>query len=263
MLQLAEMTYGQYSAVYNALSFNIAAMGAATLFFWLNRASVAPVYRLALTITGIVTAIAAYHYIRIFNSWTDAFTVVGQVARPSGVRFNDGYRYVDWLLTVPLLLIELLLVMRLPADETRRRAWGLGLAAVLMIALGYPGESATSNFVRAFWGTASSIPFAYIMWQLFKGLGDAIDRQPEEVRPRIRQARLLTLATWGVYPIVYMVPYLDERTAGIEVAVQVGYTVADVLAKAGFGLLIFSIARAKSRHEPGDQVEYRVAETGS
>jgi bacteriorhodopsin len=256
------MSYLAYSAVYNALSFTIAAMGAATLFFWLNRSSVAPAYRIALTITGVVTAIATYHYVRIFESWTDAFTIVGEVARPSGQHFNDGYRYVDWLLTVPLLLIELLLVMRLPADETRSRGWRLGLAAIAMIVLGYPGESASSNMVRAFWGTASTIPFVYIMWQLFRGLGDAIDRQPDEVRGRIRQARLLTLATWGFYPIVYMVPYMGERTAGIEAAVQIGYTLADVLAKAGFGLLIFSIARAKSRHEPADQVEYLASESG-
>ena len=106
-----------------------AAMGAATLFFWLNRSAVAPVYRLALTITGLVTAIATYHYVRIFNSWEGAFTIVGEIARPSGVHFNDGYRYVDWLLTVPLLLVELLLVMRLSGGETTRRGWRLGLAA--------------------------------------------------------------------------------------------------------------------------------------
>lgn len=261
MLQLPELTYAQYAIVYNALSFTIAAMGAATLFFWLNRSAVAPVYRLALTITGLVTAIATYHYVRIFNSWEGAFTIVGEIARPSGVHFNDGYRYVDWLLTVPLLLVELLLVMRLSGGETTRRGWRLGLAAALMVILGYPGESATSNAVRAFWGTAATIPFLYILWELFRGLGEAINRQPLEVQGLVRKARLLTLATWGFYPIVYMVPYLGERTGAIEVAVQTGYTLADVLAKAGFGLLIFEIARRKSRHEPADQVEYLVAET--
>lgn len=261
MQELPALSYGQYSLVYNAFSFTIAAMGGATIFFWLNRGAVAPAYRVALSITGLVTAIATYHYFRIYNNWGEAYTVVGDVARPSGVHFNDAYRYIDWLLTVPLLLVEIILIMRLPADETRRRGWRLGMAAAVMVALGYPGEIATSVPVRAAWGTAATIPFLYIVWELFRGLGDAIERQPEDVRGLIRQARIVTFASWGFYPIVYMVPFLGPQTAAAETVVQVGYTLADIVAKAGFGFLIFVIARRKSRREPADQVEYLVDET--
>merc|ERR1712188_143874 len=95
-------------------------------------------------ITGLVTAIATYHYIRIFNSWVDAFDVKqagdSYAVQLSGGPFNDAYRYVDWLLTVPLLLIELILVMRLPAGESAKLSWGLGASSAIMVALGYPGE---------------------------------------------------------------------------------------------------------------------------
>ncbi|CAE8713671.1 unnamed protein product [Polarella glacialis] len=72
---------------------------------------------------GIVSLIATYHYIRIFNSWSEAFTVASKdggdyQVQLTGASFNDGYRYVNWLLTVPLLLIELILVMKLPQQET-------------------------------------------------------------------------------------------------------------------------------------------------
>ena len=67
--------YGSWSAVYNALSFGIAGMGSATIFFWLQVPNVTKRYRTALTITGLVTFIATYHYFRIFNSWNDAFDV--------------------------------------------------------------------------------------------------------------------------------------------------------------------------------------------
>ena len=67
--------YGSWSAVYNALSFGIAGMGSATIFFWLQVPNVTKNYRTALTITGLVTFIATYHYFRIFNSWNDAFDV--------------------------------------------------------------------------------------------------------------------------------------------------------------------------------------------
>merc|ERR1712203_1215306 len=134
-----DFTYAQWSAVYNALSFGIAAMGSATIFFWLQLANVSKSYRTALTITGIVTFIATYHYIRIFNSWVEAFEVANKdggdyVAKLSGAPFNDAYRYVDWLLTVPLLLLELILVMKLPAEQTSSMSWKLGIASAVMVA---------------------------------------------------------------------------------------------------------------------------------
>ena len=130
----------QYNLVYNVFSFTIAVMGAATIFFFLNRSQVAPAYRTAITITGLVTLIACYHYFRIFNSWDAAYSVVDGVVKPTGQAFNDAYRYVDWLLTVPLLLIELILVMRLPKGETVGRATKLGVLAAIMVVLGYPGQ---------------------------------------------------------------------------------------------------------------------------
>ena len=249
---MATITANQYLLVYNALSLTFAAMAAATLFFWFGRSQVGSAYKTALTITGLVTAIASYHYFRIFESWTGAHVVANGIIRSTGAGFNDAYRYVDWLLTVPLLLIELVLVMRLSREETVSKATRLGFAAALMIALGYPGEIAADNATRALWGTLSTIPFIYIVWELFKGLGKAIDRQPESARGLIKQARLLTFASWGFYPIVYMVPYTSLSGASTETALQIGYTIADLVAKAGVGVLIYLIAVRKTAVEYGD-----------
>merc|ERR1712211_169958 len=95
--------YGEWSFVYNSLSFGIAGMGSATIYFWLMLPNVTKNYRTALAITGLVTAIATYHYFRIFNSWVDAFTVSNKadngdyIVKLTGEPFNDAYRYVDWL----------------------------------------------------------------------------------------------------------------------------------------------------------------------
>lgn len=250
---MEQITVGQFGLVYNAFSFTFAAMAAATLFFWFGRSQVGAAYKTALTITGLVTAIAAYHYLRIFESWTDAYNVDGGVVMATGYAFNDAYRYVDWLLTVPLLLIELVLVMRLSQKETVSKATSLGFAAALMIILGYPGEIATDNATRALWGTLSTIPFAYVVWQLFSGLGSAIERQPESARGLIKQARLLTFASWGFYPIVYMIPYTSLSGGAVETGIQVGYTIADVIAKVGVGILVYMIAVRKSAAEYGEQ----------
>jgi bacteriorhodopsin len=246
------LTADQYFFVYNAFSFTLAAMAAATIFLWLGRSQVGPAYRTALTISGLVTFIAAYHYWRIFESWEGAFEVRNGIVTVTGLAFNDAYRYVDWLLTVPLLLIELVLVMRLSREETVRKSSRLALAAALMIVLGYPGEIAADNGARALWGTLSSIPFAYIVYELFVGLGQAIKRQPESARRLVNTARWLTFASWGFYPIVYMVPYTSLSGASTETALQIGYTIADLVAKAGVGVLIYLIAVRKSAVEYGD-----------
>ena len=241
----------QYYLVYNAFSFTLAAMAAATLFLWISRSQVNANYKTAVTISGLVCAIAAYHYWRIFNSWEAAYQVNDGVVGATGVFFNDAYRYVDWLLTVPLLLIELVLVMRLSRDETVSKSLKLGFAAALMIILGYPGEIAADNGTRALWGTLSAIPFLYIVYELFSGLGKSIERQPEGVRDLIKQARLLTFASWGFYPIVYMAPYANITGPTAETIIQVGYTVADLVAKAVVGILIYNIAVRKTQIEAG------------
>ncbi len=243
------ITLFQYSLIYNAFSFTFAARAATTLFLWLGRSEVSRNYRTAVTVSGLVTFIAAYHYLRIFNSWEAAFDVKNGVVAVTGYAFNDAYRYVDWLLTVPLLLVELVLVMRLDAAETSRKALTLGSAAALMIVLGYPGEIASDIPTRALWGTLSAIPFVYIVWQLFSGLGASIERQPEAVKGLVKQARLLTFASWGFYPIVYMAPYVHLSGPDATTTIQVGYTLADLVAKAVVGVLIFNIAVRKSRLE--------------
>lgn len=243
------LTPFQFSLVYNAFSFTFAAMAAATAFLWLSRSQVAPAYRTALTISGLVTAIAAYHYFRIYESWNAAYTFKNGVVSATGFAFNDAYRYVDWLLTVPLLLVELILVMRLSRAETTSRTLRLGSAAALMIVLGYPGEIAGDIPTRALWGTLSAIPFVYIVWQLFRGLGDSIKQQPVVAQELVRKARLLTFASWGFYPIVYMVPYVGLTGGTVTTTIQIGYTIADIVAKAGLGILVFLISVRKSEAE--------------
>ena len=155
-------------------------------------------------ITGLVTFIAAYHYFRIFNSWVEAYEWNSDGSlTASGIPFDDAYRYMDWLLTVPLLLIEIILVMKLDADETRSKSISLGAAAALMIILGYPGEvvlDASQLGTRWFWWTAAMIPFVYIVYTLLVGLKDATNSESDpKVRGLIVWAQLATVISWCTY----------------------------------------------------------------
>lgn len=222
-------------------------MMAATLFFWLNLKSVAAAYRPALVITGLVTFIAAYHYLQIMLSFGGAYVAVDGAVAATGKSFNVAYRYVDWLLTVPLLMVELIMVMKLTRSETVKKATTLGLAAALMIILGYPGEIAADMGTRLQWWILSMIPFLYIVFALFGGLRSSIDAQPGRARGLVKLACWVVVVAWSFYPVVYLLPNLGID--GAYTAVEIGYSIADLVAKAGFGLLIFAIARAKSEEE--------------
>jgi len=249
-----DFAYAHWNAVYNALSFGIAGMGSACIFVWLQLPNVSKKYRTALIINGLVTFIATYHYFRIFNSWVGAFDVTyikktdGYLCTLSGAPFNDAYRYVDWLLTVPLLLIELILVMGLSPEETSSKTWNLGVCSALMVALGYPGEIQNGPGARFQWWAFAMLPFAFVVYSLAVGLEGATQKLPPAIGSTVRSARWLTLISWLTYPCVYLIKtgLPGPTPTTLE---QIGYSIADVVAKAVFGIMIWNIAAKKSAHD--------------
>ena len=255
-----ELSAFQYGLISNLMSLTVAGMGAAGLFFFLSRPQVAPAYRPALLISGLVVAIACYHYFRIYGSFTGAFVLSGGAYVPSGQTFNDAYRYADWLLTVPLLVIELVAVLNLERAFARSLMVRLGGAALVMIALGYPGEVAESGWAAMFWWAAAMIPFLYIIYALYTEFGGAVERQPDTARPLVERARLLIVASWSFYPVAYLGGL--GAGAGGEPLLQVGYTIADLVAKVGLGLYIYLIAVAKSEADGYDAATGALSRAG-
>jgi bacteriorhodopsin len=267
------LTSNQFDLVYNLLSLGLASMAASTVFFFLRLGSFAERYKAALCFTGLVTFIAMYHYFRIFNSFTESYTPCEATTRadgvveinynacnadvfgytPTGIPFNDAYRYVDWLLTVPLLLIEIVLVMKLSEEETFNRCVKLGVFSALMIANGYPGEVTGDPSTRWCFWFLSMCPFSYIVYTLFVGLKEAQEAQPEAVRDQVKWACWATVFSWCTYPIVFIFPMLSGSSTGKHglsaesmVAVQIGYTFSDIISKCGVGYLVYRIGLAKS-----------------
>ena len=262
------LTGYQFSAVYNMLSLGIASMLFTSFFLWIARDRVLPKYRMAVMVSATVTSIAAYHYFRMFDSFSHAY---GINAVPAGTpeqmalalgeaNYNVGYRYIDWFLTVPLLLVELVAVLGLARAIQSSLLKRLVPAAALMIILGYPGDAGISilgiegsgfGSEAAVWGLLSTIPFLYIMYVLWFEMKKSLDSQSEKVRGLFQTLRVLLIATWGVYPITFILSMNSAAipTAEEVVAREVGYTIADILAKCLFGLIIFAIARIKSAEE--------------
>jgi bacteriorhodopsin len=249
----------QFQAVYNILSFSLASMMATTAYLWFRSFAVKPQYQSAVLISGLVTFIAAYHYIRIFNSWVEAYHYSAGTVKDgaldmlnptlTGVPFNDAYRYMDWLLTVPLLLIEILLVMKLSDEEFSSKAWVLGFGSALMIVSGYYGELVVTGDLTPRWVCwfASMAFFLYIVYELLVGLGAATNSEADPlIQGKIRTAQVMTVISWCTYPVVYLFPMLGVNAAHAVVSIQIGYCVSDIISKCGVGILIYQITYAKS-----------------
>ena len=251
MLQLSS---GQWSSLYNMFSFGLISMLACTVYTLVAQNRVLPKYKAALVMSSMVTFIAGYHYFRIFNSFESSSMKNAVSIGTSQGSFNEAYRYVDWILTVPLLLVEVIAVLALAKEASKSLMQRLVVASSAMIILGYPGEISSNNGTKLTYFVLSMIPFIYILYVLFVELSKSLDRQPAGVGQAVSQLRVILLVTWLVYPISYLIPMFSsnpsmEQMASLFTYRQIGYTIADVLAKCVFGLVVFRIARLKSAAE--------------
>jgi len=270
MFQISD---AHYQLVYNVLSFSLASMMATTMFLWQRVPAIVDRYKSAVLISGLVTFIAAYHYIRIFNSWVDAYEYPranagqeypkdGPYPDPhlTGIPFNDAYRYMDWLLTVPLLLIEIVLCMKLSPEESNKKCWNLGIASALMIVVGYPGElilEGPALAYRWYYWFGALVFFSFVVKELLFGLEEAASKETDAgIKAMIWQARWVTVVSWLTYPVVYIIPLVGfhgSRAPGAQAVmlIQCGYCASDIISKCGVGLLIYQITYAKSQLEKG------------
>ena len=225
-----------YTLVYNVLSFGTAVMFGAFVYFLTQMKSVSKQYQAGIAVSAIVVGIAGYHYYRIWSDFGE------------GV-MNEGYRYADWLITVPLLIVELLIVLGVAQKDRTSLMLKLVPASILMIGLGYPGEVADGNGAKWTFWIFALIPFAYILKTLYDELQKAGQRETGAVAKQIKNATYVLLSTWLVYPIAYLFPIFDANSEALETLRQVGYTFADITSKCLYGLMILWIAKARTNAE--------------
>merc|ERR1712048_1076986 len=223
------------------------------MYLWFRSTAVQDKFKSAVIISGLVTFIAAYHYFRIFNSWVEAYKYSTESPDPvlTGVPFNDAYR-LDWLLTVPLLLIEILLVMKLDEATYSAKSKTLGVGSALMIVSGYYGELTVTGDLTPRWNcwALSMCFFVYIVYELLVGLKAATDAETDPtIKGKIELAQVMTVISWCTYPIVYLFPMLGISAATSVVSIQIGYCVSDIISKCGVGLVIYQVTYAKSNKE--------------
>ncbi len=211
------------------------ALMASTVFFFLERDRVSAKWKTSLTVSGLVTLVAAVHYLYMREVWVSTGTS------------PTVFRYIDWLITVPLLMIEFFLILSAITKVPVGVFWRLMVGTFVMLIGGYLGEARYVAAWPAF--IVGMAGWAYILYEIFAGQASKINAQsaPPAVQSAFSTMRLIVTIGWAIYPIGYFFGYLTgsgpEASAN---ALNLIYNLADVLNKIAFGLIIWSVAVSES-----------------
>ena len=216
------------------------ALVASTAFFFLETQRVAGKWKTSVTVSGLVTLVAAVHYFYMRDVW------VSTGATPT------VYRYIDWLITVPLLMIEFYLILAAITKVPGGVFWRLMIGTLVMLVGGYVGEARYVAAWPAF--IVGMIGWAYILYEVFAGEASTINasQAPESVQAAFKLMRLIVTFGWAIYPIGYFVGYLmGQDPANSSAALNLIYNLADVLNKITFGVIIWSVASSETDRAAG------------
>ena len=213
------------------------ALMASTVFFFLERDRVSAKWKTSLTVSGLVTLVAAVHYLYMREVWVNTGTS------------PTVFRYIDWLITVPLLMIEFYLILSAITKVPTGVFWRLMIGTLVMLVGGYVGEAGYLSVWPAF--IIGMAGWVYILYEIFAGQASKISAQnaPPAVQAAFNTMRLIVTIGWSIYPIGYFFGYLTgsgpETSAS---ALNLIYNLADVLNKIAFGLIIWSVAVSESEN---------------
>jgi bacteriorhodopsin len=229
------MTNNLVSGDYVGMSFWLISMAlvASTAFFFLERDRVASKWKTSLTVSGLVTLIAAVHYFYMRDVWVATGTSPTE------------FRYIDWLLTVPLLMVEFYLIMSAVGKVPGRVFWNLLIGSTAMLLFGYAGETGMMGVGMAF--VLAMAAWFYVIWYIIKGEASQINASlaNANVQKAYKSMTLLVTVGWSIYPLGYFLGYIvgDVTNAG---TMNIIYNIADFWNKIAFGVVIWSAAVADS-----------------
>ena len=213
-----------------------AAMVAATFFFWVERDRAVGKWKTSLTVAAMVTGIAAIHYFYMRGVWIDTGSS------------PTVFRYVDWLLTVPLQIVEFYLILAAIAVVSISVFWRLLIASVVMLVAGYIGEVSAMGDGGSLWSGfwIGMVAWLYIIWEVFKGEASQISASKGTAASKkaFNALRLIVTVGWAIYPIGYYLGYPGSADAG---TLNIVYNLADFVNKIAFGVVIWAAATSGAK----------------
>jgi sensory rhodopsin len=216
-------------------------MMAASVFFFFELNNVPQKWRTSVLVSGLITFIAAvhYYYMRSYNLETGESPTF--------------FRYVDWILTVPLMCVEFYLITK-KAGAKASLLWKLIFASVVMLITGYFGET-MDRAHSVLWGVISGAAYFYIAYLIWFGeVASLAQTAGPSVAKATRILAWFVLVGWAIYPLGYilgtpgglfgMTFVSDPKDAAV--AMDIVYNIADAINKIGFGLVIYTLAKSDS-----------------
>ncbi|WP_116124799.1 bacteriorhodopsin [Lewinella sp. IMCC34183] len=252
-----------YQMVAHCLTLGYAVMLAALFYFVVTTRYSAPRFRISSVLSGVVMVSAFLLLYVQSQNWNNTFNFdleSGKYVLATGDDlFNNGYRYLNWLIDVPMLLFQILFVVSLTKSSfssIRNQFWFSG---VLMILTGYVGQYYEVTNLTAFfvWGAISTVFFLHVLWVMNRVIKEGKEGLSEPARAVLNRIWIVFLVSWFLYPGAYLMPHLLGIEGGFFnetgiVARQMTYTVADIVSKVIYGILLTQLAQIMSREEGYD-----------
>ena len=211
------------------------ALVAATVFFFMETQRVSAKWKTSLTVSGLVTMVAAVHYFYMRDVW------VATASTPT------VYRYIDWLITVPLLMVEFYIILSAVTKVSSGIFWRLIIGTMVMLVGGYLGEAGYLGTWPGF--IIGMIGWAYILYEIFLGEASKVNAAyaPPAVRSAFKTMRMIVTVGWAIYPLGYFVGYLMGKSPTESAnLLNITYNFADVVNKIAFGLVIWAAATSQT-----------------
>jgi bacteriorhodopsin len=210
-----------------------AMMLAATVFFFIERDRVKGKWKTSLSVAGLVTGVAFWHYLYMREAWVDTGSS------------PTVYRYIDWLITVPLQIVEFYLILAAVTKVSANVFWKLLIASLVMLVGGYMGEAGYMEVMPAF--IIGMAGWIYIIYEIFKGEASQLNENSGNAacQQAFRTIRAIVTFGWAIYPIGYYLAYLGGGSHDSE-TLNIVYNLADLVNKAAFGLAIWVAATSDS-----------------
>lgn len=240
----------QYNIVSHFLTFGFGAMAVGLVYFLISKKNVMPKYQPASVLSAIVMISALLILINQAISWANAFTWNGEVWIPSDATFNNGYRYVNWSIDVPALFTQILIVLSVSGSKLKN-LWGkFTIGALLMIWTGYIGQyyETTDMSALMIWGAISTLFMIWIVYIFAMQIFTNVPNLSPQAASKIKTIWWVTILSWTLYPIAYGIPFVWAEPWGV-VTRQVLYTIADVVSKVVYGILISQFAQIRSQEQ--------------
>ena len=246
-----DLVYGTttYALIGDLFALALAAHVAGLLYFLLQRERISPRYRLTATLSSLVMISSSVMFARLAISWSQAFELspTGDSFVQAGSLFSGQLRYVNWMVTVPILLAQVLVVLDLARTRLVRLRASLVVAGLAMVVTGYVGQFGLGDGLAwpLLWGTVSTVPFVALLALLWPVVQEGRTTLPGEAGATFGHFRWVFLFFWGLYPLGYVVAALAVSPGGAFLE-QLLFTAADIGSKVFYGVLLTKVARLRS-----------------